>query len=123
MFNSMRALRYAGAALVVSGGLIVASCGGGSVATTPVAQATNAPASTQSVPTAGGTLSVPAAASGQVATFAIGVGAPAGVSLTSSSSATAPGSAPAPSSLKRSAEAISGAVPFFFVTFTVTATL
>jgi hypothetical protein len=123
MSGPARTLRIAAAALVVTGGLIVASCGGSSVATAPVAQATNAPASTQSVPPAGGSLTLPAAATGQVATLALVAGAPAGLTITASSSATAPGSAPQPSSLKRSAEAISGANPFFFITFTVSGTL
>lgn len=123
MSSPLGALRYAVAAFVVSGGLIVASCSGGSIASTPVGQATNQPASTQTIPTAGGTLSIPAASTGQVAAFVLAAGAPAGVTITASSSITGPGSAPAPSSLKRSAEAISGAVPFFYVTFTVSATL
>lgn len=71
------------------------------------------------MPTGGGSLTLPAAADGQTATVTFGAGATAGTTLTASSSTTAPGSAPAPSSLKRSTESISGAVPFFFVTFSV----
>jgi hypothetical protein len=123
MTGSMRALRLMVAALVVSGGLIVASCGGGSVNSTPLAQGTNQPNSTQTLPTGGGTLSIPAAANGQAASVAVAAGVPAGTTITTTSSATAPGSAPAPSSIKRSAEAIAGAVPFFFVTFTVSASV
>jgi len=123
MSSSIRALRFAAAALVVSGGLIVASCGGGSIATTPISNATNAPASTQTVPSGGGSLTLPAAAGGQVATLAFAAGATGGVTVTASSSATGPGNAPAPSSLTRSTEAISGAVPFFYITFTVSGNL
>jgi hypothetical protein len=123
MTGSMRALRLMVAAMVVSGGLIVASCGGGSVNSTPLAQGTNQPNSTQTLPTGGGTLSIPAAANGQAASVAVAAGVPAGTTITTTSSATAPGSAPAPSSIKRSAEAIAGAAPFFFVTFTVSASV
>jgi hypothetical protein len=120
-----RMLRLAAAALVVSGGLIVASCGGGTVQSVPIAQPTStaAPSSTQTIPTAGGTLIIPAAQGGQQASIAVAAGVPAGVSITSSSSVTAPSSAPVPSSLKRSAEAVSGAVPFFYITFSVSASV
>lgn len=123
MFHPTRAFQLAAAAVVVTGGLLVASCSGGSNVTTPLAQATNAPSSLQAVPTNGGTLSVPAAANGQVATFTFATGVPSGITLTSSSSTTAPGSAPAPSSLVRSTEAISGAVPFLYVTFSFSGSL
>jgi hypothetical protein len=121
MSGSMRALRLAAAALVVAGGLIVASCGGGSVNTTPVASATSAPV-TQSVPTGGGALTV-ASSTTQVATFTFAAGAPSNVSLSATSSTTAPASAPVPSSVKRAADAVTGAVPFFYVTFSVSANL
>ena len=123
MNGPARALRLAAASVVIAGGLIVASCGGGSVQTAPVVQPTNAPASTQAVPTTGGSLTAPAAGNGQAATFSFATGVPSGITLTSSSSTTAPGSAPAPSSIVRRAEAISGAVPFFFVTFSFSASL
>ena len=111
-----RALRLSAAVFVVSGGLIVASCGGGSVGTAPVASLTQ---STLAVPAGGGTVSLPAASNGQSASFTVGAGATSGTTITASSSTSAPGSAPAPSSIHRSAESISGAVPFFFVTFSV----
>lgn len=119
MSDPSRTFRLAAAAVVVAGGLIVASCSSGSVNTTPIAQATNAPATSQSVPSGGGSLTLPAAANGQIASVTFGPGATAGTTLTASSSTTAPGSAPAPSSIERSTESISGAVPFFFVTFSV----
>ncbi len=68
-------------------------------------------------------MSLPTAATGQFATITLASGAPAGVTITASSSATGPSNAPAPSSVKRAAESINGAVPFFFVTFTVSANL
>jgi hypothetical protein len=123
MVHSMRALRYAAAAFVVSGGLLVASCGGGSVSSTPVAApgATSAPV-TQSIPASGGALTVNST-SAQVATLNFAAGAPGNVTLSATSSTSAPGSAPVPSAVKRAAQSISGAVPFFFVTFSVSANL
>ncbi len=120
-----RTLRLAAAALVVSGGLIVASCGGGTVQSVPLAQPTStaAPSSTQTVPTTGGTLAIPTARGGQQATLSVAPGAPAGILITTSSSVTAPGSAPAPSSVKRTAAAVTGAVPFFYLTLSVSAPL
>ena len=116
-----RTLRFVAAALVVSGGLIVASCGGGSVNTTPVAS-TSAPV-TQSIPAAGGTLTL-ASSQSQVSTLTFSAGAPAGVALTASGSATAPAGTPAVTSLKRGAESgVTGGVPFFYVTFSVSANL
>jgi hypothetical protein len=75
----------------------------------------------QSIPTSGGTLTVPAAGNGQVASFGIGSGVTAGNFLTSSSSTMAPGSAPAVSAVARRIESLAGAVPFFYVTFSVSA--
>jgi hypothetical protein len=124
MSGPIRTLRFAAAALVVAGGLIVASCGGGSVNSPPVAQptATSAP-NTQSIPTSGGTLTL-ASSLAQVATVTFGSGVPAGVSLTASSSATAPSGSPVVSSIKRTTQStITGAVPFFYVTFSVSANL
>ncbi len=129
MFRSVRGLRIAGAALLASAGLAVASCSGGSVATTPVA--TPAPTSApvvQSVPAAGGSLTL-ASSTAQVASVTFAAGAPAGVQLTAQGSATAPSGAPAISSLARSTQAkaapqaITGAVPFYYVTFSVSANL
>lgn len=114
MKRSFGTWRLFALAVVVAGGLTVASCGGGSVGMPP-----NAPASSQAIPVAGGTLTVPAAADGQSATLTFGAGATPGTTITASSSASAPLGAPAPSSFKRSTESIAGAVPFFFVTFTV----
>jgi hypothetical protein len=116
MFAPNRALRLAVAVFVVTGGLIVASCGGGSVNTTPASPSTS---STQSVSSSGGTLSLPAASNGESASLSVAAGVPVGTTITASSSAQAPGSAPVPSSIARSTESISGAVPFLFVTFTV----
>jgi hypothetical protein len=120
MTGPNRALRLAAAALVVAGGLLVASCGGGSVATTAIGTSTP---NTLTVPVAGGTLSLPAASNGEAASIAVAAGATSGTTITASSSTSAPGSAPAPSSIERSTESISGAVPFFFVTFTVNQSL
>jgi hypothetical protein len=119
MICAARALRMFAAAVVVAGGLIVASCGGGSVATTPLSTATSAPA-TQSIPGTG-SLNV-ASSSTQVASVGF-TGAPAGISLTATSSTTGPGVAPAISSFLRTTESISGAVPFFYVTFSVSANI
>jgi hypothetical protein len=131
MPTPFRAVRTAAAALVVIGGLVVAGCGGGSVNSTPVTQPTTTPAPTvQSIPTGGGALTVNSTGS-SVATVAIAPGAPAGVSLTATSSSTF-SNPPAISSLARTAAAkpgrspqdgITGAVPFFFVTFSVSANL
>jgi hypothetical protein len=122
MSGPMKTLRLVAAALVVSGGLLVASCGGGSsVNTTPVATATSAP-TVQSIPVSGGSLTL-ASSTSQVATLGFTAGAPAGIQLTASSSNTAPASAPVVTSLKRTPQSgpIAGAVPFFYVTFSVSA--
>lgn len=119
MICAARALRMFPAAVVVAGGLVVASCGGGSVNTTPVTASASA---AQSVPASGGTLSLPSAPNGQSASLSIAGGVPAGTTITASSSTSVPGNAPAPSSIARSTESISGAAPFFFVTFTVNQT-
>lgn len=121
MHVAARALRIGAAAFVISGGLIVASCGGGSVATTPVASATSAPV-TQSVPSGGGTLTL-ASSTAQVATVAFSSGAPAGTTITATSGTTAPANAPAVTSLKRKTESVVGGVPFFYVTFSVSSNL
>jgi hypothetical protein len=121
--NSLRGgLRLAAAAVVVTGGLIVASCGGGSVQTTPVLQSTSAPG-TQSIPTGGGSLTF-ASSTSQVATMGFAAGAPAGTTISATSSTTAPSNAPAVTSLKRATESVVvGGVPFFYVTFSVSANL
>lgn len=117
--GSARALRLAVLAVAVSGGLAVAGCIGGSATSVP-SGAINAAPSLQALPTAGGTLNVPPAANGQTAAISVGAGAPAGIFVTSSSSTTAPGSAPAPTYLRR-LDSLAGAVPFFYVTFSVSA--
>lgn len=120
VFGFSGVLRAAAAAIVVVGGLIVASCAGGSVSSSPNGLATAVPQTTQIVPTGGGTLSLPATANGQSATVTVGAGAPAGTEITASSSTSAPGGAPAPSSaLRRDAQSIPGAVPFYYVIFSV----
>lgn len=53
--------------------------------------------------------------------MSFGAGVPAGVTLTATSSLTAPAGAATISSVKRATEAITGAVPFFYVTFSVSA--
>ena len=121
MNGLQRGLRVAAAAVVVAGGLIVASCGSGTIQTTPVSQATSAPG-TQLIPTAGGTLTF-ASSTSQVAAMGFSSGGPAGTSITATSSTTAPANTPAVTSLKRAAEAVTGAVPFFYVTFSVSANL
>jgi hypothetical protein len=127
----MRALRVCGASLAFAGALVASGCGGGGSATPnpSVVSATSSPSpgapsspSALSVPAGGGTVALPAAANGQVATLVFAAGAPAGLTLTVTSSATAPGSAPAPSAVRR-ADAIANAVPFFWVTLTPSATL
>jgi len=75
---------------------------------------------TQSIPSSG-SLTV-ASSSSQVATLGF-TGVPAGITLTATSSTTAPSGAPTISSFKRTAESITGAVPFFYVTFSVSSNL
>jgi len=77
---------------------------------------------TVTVPAAGGTTELAATANGQVVTLGFASGAPA-VSISASSSVTAPAGAPVPSSIKRAAASISGAVPFYFVSFSVSGSL
>jgi hypothetical protein len=121
----MRVARLTGSAFVVSGAIAIASCSGGTVASTPIAAptATSAPV-TQAIPATGGALNL-ATSTSQVASVAIGAGAPAGVTLTASSSDTAPSNVPVISSLARTSQAktlaITGAIPFFYVTFSVSA--
>jgi hypothetical protein len=121
MSGPIRTLRLTVAAFVVAGGLIVASCSNGNISTTPVATATatSAPV-TQSIPGTG-SLNV-ASSTSQVASIGF-TGAPAGITITATSSATAPSGAPGITSLKRAVQSISGAVPFFYVTFSLSANL
>jgi hypothetical protein len=118
-FTSRFGLRFAAAGMALCAGLL-ASCSGGNVNTTPVS-ATSSPSTSQAVPATGGSLALPAASNGQVAALAFSAGVPAGTTISSSASAAPPGGAPAPSSLKRTTQAVSGAVPFYFVVFTVSA--
>ncbi len=122
MHASVRTMRFGVIAVVLSAAVAVAGCGGGSSVATPAATAPPA-TTTQGIPTTGGTVALPAAANGQSATLGIAAGAPAGVAITATSFTSAPPLTPAPSSLARKAQAISGAVPFFYVTFSVSATL
>jgi hypothetical protein len=110
-------------AALATAGITVASCTGAS--TTPPGPSP-APTVTASIvpqtllPTTAGTLTLPAAANGQAASVTVAAGAPGNTIVDATSSTTAPGTAPAPSSTKRSTASIFGAVPFFWVTFTVT---
>jgi hypothetical protein len=116
-FTSRYGLRFAAAGTALCACLL-ASCGGGNVATTLVS-ATTSPSTSQAVPSGGGSLALPAASNGQVAALTFSAGVPAGTTISSSASAAPPAGAPAPASLKRTTQAISGAVPFYFVAFTV----
>lgn len=116
-FISRYGLRFAAAGMALCAGLL-ASCGGGTINSTPISP-TSSPSTSQAVPASGGSLALPAASNGQVAALSFSAGVPAGTTISSSVSAAPPGGAPAPSSIKRATQAISGAVPFYFVAFTV----
>jgi hypothetical protein len=116
-FTSRYGLRFAAAGTALCACLL-ASCGGGNVATTLVS-ATSSPSTSQAVPSGGGSIALPAASNGQVAALTFSAGVPAGTTISSSASAAPPAGAPAPSALKRTTQAVSGAVPFYFVAFTV----
>ena len=118
-----RSVRVALGALIVSAGLFVASCSGG-VNTTPVPTPppTSSPSNALSIPVNGGSLTLPGV-NAQVPTLTFTGGAPSGVTIAATSSVTAPGGVPGPSNLKRKIASLAGAVPFFFVTFTVSASI
>jgi hypothetical protein len=59
------------------------------------------------------------AVGGQAATLSIAAGAPAGLTINATEQVGAPANAPAPSSHERRAQSIAGAVPFFYVAFTI----
>jgi hypothetical protein len=98
-----RALRLGTQIAVVAGGVAAASCGG-SVNTTPVATF--------------GSFTAPPV-NGLSVAFNVAPGAPSGTTATATSSAIAPAGVLAPSSIERRPEAIAGAVPFFFVSITL----
>jgi len=104
---------------VAAAALTVAGCSGGSSGSPNPAPSGTPPSSATSVIAAGtGSLAV-AAADGVSATYLTGPGATAGTAITFASSATAPANGVAPSSVRRAA-AIAGAVPFYYVSFSVT---
>ncbi|GAC1426277.1 MAG: hypothetical protein NVSMB64_32730 [Candidatus Velthaea sp.] len=101
----------------VFAGTLLAGCGSSTSTAAALPAGPPAGASTP-LPTSAGTLTTPTVA-GRSVTFAIAAGAPAGDSITMNAAASAPANAPAPSSVARKPQAIAGAVPFFWVTFTV----
>jgi cell division septation protein DedD len=104
---------------VAAAALTVAGCSGGSSGSPNPAPSGTPPVSSLSVIAAGtGSLAV-AAAGGVSVTYLTGPGASAGTGVTFASSVTAPANGVAPSSVRRAA-AIAGAVPFYYVSFSVT---
>jgi hypothetical protein len=117
-------IRSAAAACVVALGLLVASCGPANVQTIPIA--TNS----GNVPTSAGALPIPTASGSSLTSILqFDAGEPAGVTLTASSSISAPANAISPSGTARASASnrnaastpLPNAVPFYWVTFTVSA--
>jgi hypothetical protein len=127
LFSWARVLTRAAGAAILAGAIGIAGCSGGAATSTPLGSLlptpTPVPPLTASgsvpLPTSASTVALPAVTGEPVASLAIGAGAPAGVNITATTSTVAPSGAVAPSSVKRAAEAIAGAVPFYWVTFTV----
>ncbi len=102
------------------GALTVAGCAGGSSgSSTPVTEPTVNGTSVLAV--ANGSVPIPAAG-GTSATFLTGPGAPANTIVTVTASTTAPANGVAPSALRRAA-ATGSTGPFYYVTFTVSASV
>jgi hypothetical protein len=123
-------LWFAAGVLLATASLVNCSSGSSTVPPSIVISPSPSPAATAqtasgtvSVPTTASTVPLPSVAGGQLASLAIGAGAPAGVTINATVSNVAPSSAVAPSSIKRSAQSLADAVPFFWVTFTVSGSL
>ena len=119
--------RRFGAALFIATAFATAGCGGGgSIDSTPVPTSSSSTSTTctstvtQTLPTAAGSVAFPAVC-GVSAGFTFAAGATSGTTFTAVSSTTAPAGAPSPTAVRR-AEALSGAVPFLYVTLTVSQT-
>jgi hypothetical protein len=108
-------LRIGAPLAIVLGALAVASCGGGSNST----PAGPAPVtSSAAVPSSAGSFTAPAI-NGLAATFNVAAGAPAGTTVTMTSSVTAPSGILAPSAIERQTQSIGGAVPFLYVSISL----
>jgi hypothetical protein len=105
---------------------MVAGCTGGSTGVAPTAQASASasPGSSNTqlvaIPGAAGTVALQAVA-GITPGFAIGSGAPAGLTMNATGSVTAPANAPAPTSIVRKSAAAVSVAPFLYVTATFSA--
>lgn len=106
------------AAAIVAGAL--AACTSSTTTTTPPAP--SSVTATVAIPQTAGTMTLPSYA-GYSPAVQVAAGAPAGTTLTATSSTTAPANAPAPSAIRRSPQAIAGASPIFYATFTVSASI
>ena len=121
--------RFGAPVAIVAVAVGVASCGGGGSSVSSIPQAAPSAAASTSgattsftVPAAGGTQAL-ATVGGQTATIDFGAGATAGTTVTATSAVSAPANAPAPAAKARRIQQISGAVPFYFVTITVSQSL
>jgi len=125
--NLVRFARLSAPVTIVALAVAVAGCAGGSTVahnpvSTPSASAGSGVTSTITIPAGGGSVAL-ATVGGQTATFDFSGSGIAGTTITATSSTTAPGNAPAPSAVLRRPQALAGAVPVFFVTFTVSPSL
>ena len=121
--------RFGAPVAIVAVAVGVASCGGGGSSVSSIPQAAPSAAASTSgattsftVPAAGGTQAL-ATVGGQTATIDFGAGATAGTTVTATSAVSAPANAPVPAAKARRIQQISGAVPFYFVTITVSQSL